>query len=285
MEIFGLEFDLSEIISTIVPVILELILLLIAFAIIKPVGSKAISKSMETMGAKKNLTPGRTNTLEKLSINVFSYTLIFILFIMLLGAVNIDIGPLLAGAGIIGLAVAFGAQNLVADVVTGFFLLLERQVEVDDYVTVGSYEGIVEEVGIRTTKVRGFDGTLHFVPNRLIEGVSNHSRGNMRALVDIGISYDDNIDEAMKVLQKIADRFKEDERFIEGPDVLGVQSIGSSDIVIRILGQTKNMEQWSVERDMRKAIKEALDEAGIDIPFPHQVNIYKNSEEKKEVAR
>ncbi|SDJ18810.1 mechanosensitive ion channel family protein [Salimicrobium halophilum] len=275
MEIFGLEFNLSEIVSAIVPVLLQVLLLLIAFAIIKPIGSKAITKMIETMGAKKNLSPGRTKTLEKLCINVFSYALLFILIVMLLGTVNIDIGPLLAGAGIIGLAIAFGAQNLVADVVTGFFLLLERQVEVDDYVTVGGYGGIVEEVGIRTTKVRGFDGTLHFVPNRLIEGVSNHSRGNMRALVDIGISYDDSIDEAMKVLQEVADRFKEDERFKEGPDVLGVQSIGSSDIVIRILGQTKNMEQWAVERDMRKAIKEALDEAGIDIPFPHQVNLYK----------
>ncbi|WP_347860718.1 mechanosensitive ion channel family protein [Salimicrobium sp. PL1-032A] len=280
MEIFGVEFNLSEIVSQIVPVLLQVILLLIAFAVLKPVGSKAITKTIEAMGAKKGLSPGRTKTLEKLSVNVFSYTLLFILIIMLLGAVNINIGPLLAGAGIIGLAVAFGAQNLVADIVTGFFLLLERQVEVDDYVTVGGYGGIVEEVGIRTTKVRGFDGTLHFVPNRLIEGVSNHSRGNMRALVDIGISYDDNIDEAMKVLQEVADRFKEDERFKEGPDVLGVQSIGSSDIVLRILGQTENMEQWAVERDMRKAIKEALDEAGIDIPFPHQVNLYKEQEKE-----
>ncbi|PBB05177.1 mechanosensitive ion channel family protein [Salimicrobium humidisoli] len=283
MEIFGIEFDLAGIISTVLPVLIEIVILLVAFSIINPLGSKAIAKTMETMGKKRKLAPGRMKTLEKLSVNIFSYTLLFILVVMLLGAVNINIGPLLAGAGIIGLAVAFGAQNLVADVMTGFFLLLERQAEVDDYVTVGGYDGIVEEIGIRTTKVRGFDGTLHFIPNRLIEGVSNHSRGNMRALVDIQISYYDNIDEALHILQGVADRFKEDARFKEGPDVLGVQSIGNSEVVLRLLGHTENMEQWGAERDLLKAIKEAFDAAGIEIPFPHQVNIFKDrSEAKKE---
>ncbi len=272
----GFEFNPSVVVEWLITGGLQILVILIAFAIISPIGKKAIEAAIGRMGKQRKLSEARTKTLAKISVNLFSYVLLFVLIVMILSAINIDIGPLLAGAGIIGLAIGFGAQGLVSDIVTGFFILLERQIEVDDYVTAAGYDGIVEEVGIRTTKLRGFDGTLHYIPNRNIAGVSNHSRGNMRALVDIGISYEDNIDEAIEILSKVAEDFAEDPRFKEGPDVLGVQSIGSSDIVLRILGKTANMEQWGVERDMRKAIKEALDGAGIDIPYPHQVNVDKH---------
>ncbi|WP_101843729.1 mechanosensitive ion channel family protein [Halobacillus sp. Marseille-P3879] len=271
----GFEFNPTIVVEWLITGGLKILVILIAFAIIGPLGKKAIRLGIQRMGKQRKLPEGRTKTLEKLTVNIFSYILIFLLIVMLLGAVNIEIGPLLAGAGIVGLAIGFGAQGLVSDIVTGFFILLERQIEVDDYVTAGGFDGIVEEVGIRTTKIRSFDGTLNFIPNRNISGVSNHSRGNMRALVDIGISYDENIDYALDILKKVADEFAEDPRFKEGPDVLGVQSLGDSDVVLRILGKTENMEQWGVERDLRKAIKEALDEAGIEIPFPHQVYINK----------
>ncbi|UOR12991.1 mechanosensitive ion channel family protein [Halobacillus amylolyticus] len=271
----GFEFNPSVVVEWLITGGLKILIILIAFAILSPLGKKAISVAINRMGKQRKLSEPRTKTLEKISVNLFGYVLLFVLIVMLLSAININIGPLLAGAGIVGLAIGFGAQGLVSDIVTGFFILLERQIEVDDYVTAGGYDGIVEEVGIRTTKLRGFDGTLHYIPNRNIAGVSNHSRGNMRALVDIGIGYEDNIDEALEVLTKVAEDFAEDPRFKEGPSVLGVQSIGASDIVIRILGKTANMEQWGVERDMRKAIKEALDTAGIDIPYPHQVNVDK----------
>ncbi|KHE72003.1 mechanosensitive ion channel family protein [Halobacillus sp. BBL2006] len=275
----GFKFNPTIVVEWLITGGLQILILLIAFAIIKPIGTKAIEAAINRMSAQRKLSEGRNKTLQKLTVNIFSYSLFFILIIMLLSTIGINIGPLLAGAGIVGLAIGFGAQGLVSDIVTGFFILLERQVEVDDYVTAGGYDGIVEEVGIRTTKIRSFDGTLNFVPNRNISGVANHSRGNMRALVDIGIGYDENIDEAMSVLKEVADRFAEDERFKEGPDVLGVQSLGSSDVVIRILGKTENMQQWGVERDLRKAMKEALDQAGIEIPFPHQVYVHKNENE------
>ncbi|ARI77650.1 mechanosensitive ion channel family protein [Halobacillus mangrovi] len=275
----GFVFNPSVVVEWLITGGLKILVLLIAFAIIKPIGTKAIEAAINRMSSQRKLSERRNKTLQKLTVNIFSYSLFFILVIMLLSTIGINIGPLLAGAGIVGLAIGFGAQGLVSDVVTGFFILLERQVEVDDYVTAGGYDGVVEEVGIRTTKIRSFDGTLNFIPNRNISGVANHSRGNMRALVDIGIGYDENIDEAMTVLKEVADRFTEDERFKEGPDVLGVQSLGSSDVVIRILGKTENMEQWGVERDLRKAMKEALDEAGIEIPYPHQVYVHKNESE------
>jgi len=277
MNIFeeGFKFNPSVVVEWIITGGLKILLLLIAFSIVKPLGKKAIGAAMKRMSNQRKLSNGRSQTLEKLAINIFSYSITFIFIVMLLSALSIEIGPLLAGAGIVGLAIGFGAQGLVSDIVTGFFLLSERQVEVGDYVTAGGYDGVVEEVGIRTTLLRSFDGTLNFIPNRNISGVANHSRGNMRALVDIGIGYDENIDQAMTVLKEVADEFANDERFKEGPSVLGVQSLGSSDVVIRILGKTENMEQWAVERDLRKALKEALDQAGIEIPYPHQVNVTK----------
>ncbi|MGP4075049.1 mechanosensitive ion channel family protein [Halobacillus sp. K22] len=277
MNIFeeGFKFNPSVVVEWIISGGLKILLLIIAFSIVKPLGKKAIGAAMKRMSNQRKLSDGRSQTLEKLAINIFSYSLTFIFIVMVLSALTIEIGPLLAGAGIVGLAIGFGAQGLVSDVVTGFFLLSERQVEVGDYVTAGGYDGVVEEVGIRTTLLRSFDGTLNFIPNRNISGVANHSRGNMRALVDIGIGYDENMDQAMTVLKEVADEFAADERFKEGPSVLGVQSLGSSDVVIRILGKTENMEQWAVERDLRKAMKEALDQAGIEIPYPHQVYVTK----------
>ncbi|WP_058306967.1 mechanosensitive ion channel family protein [Gracilibacillus massiliensis] len=270
----GLEIDWGYILDNVITYGIQIAILIIALLIIAPIGKKLIKTALKKSSAKQS--EARMQTLEKLLLNVFSYVLIFIFIVMFFGIIEQPIGPLLAGAGVIGLAIGFGAQGLVSDVVTGFFILLEKQVEVGDYITAAGYDGIVEEVGLRTTQIRGFDGTLHFVPNREIAGVSNHSRGNMRALVDIGISYDDNIDQAMNVLQGICDEFAEDARFVDGPNVLGVQAFGSSEVVLRILGKTVNMEQWGAERDIRKRIKEAFDQNNIEIPFPHQVNIQKN---------
>ncbi|MBB6455407.1 small conductance mechanosensitive channel [Salirhabdus euzebyi] len=277
MEVFGT--DIYPYVEQAISIGLKIVLLLIAFFIVSPIGKKLISSSIKKISSKQELTEGRTKTLEKLMLNFYSYALIFIFIVTLLSILNIPIAPLLAGAGIIGLAIGFGAQGLVSDIVTGFFILLERQVDVDDYITAGGLSGVVEEVGLRTTKMRGFDGTLHFIPNRNISNVSNHSRGNMRALVDIGIAYDENIEEAMSVLQKVCEDFaSRDDRVKDGPNVIGVQSLNASDVVLRVIAQTENMQQWAVERDLRKQLKEALDSAGIEIPFPHQVYMEKKIE-------
>lgn len=256
---------------------IKILVLIIALLIVAPIGRKLISSAIRKSNRK--ISQSRLETLEKLLLNIFNYALIFVFVVMLFGIIEQPIGPLLAGAGVVGLAIGFGAQGLVSDIVTGFFILLEKQIDVGDYVTAAGYDGIVEEVGLRTTQIRGFDGTLHFVPNREISGVSNHSRGNMRALVDIGISYRDNIDEAMKLLQDICQEFEQDERFVEGPEALGVQDISSSEVILRVIGKTKNMEQWGAERDMRKRIKETFDNHDILVPYPHQVFIQKNDDD------
>ncbi len=269
--------DLYTILTAIGIIFLKFLVIIIVYAIVKSLGTKIISRLFERATKRQGLTLGRAKTLEKLTINIFTYSLIFFLVIMVLENVfDVRTTAILAGAGIVGLAIGFGAQGIVSDVVTGFFLLLEKQVDVDDYVTTAGFSGIVEEVGLRTTKIRDFDGSLHYVPNREISNLTNHSRGNMRALIDIGISYDDNIDFAIQVMQNVCDQVAaEDETIIEGPNVVGVQGLGDSDVVIRIIGKTENMQQWAVERKLRKALKEALDANGIDIPFPHQVYIEK----------
>lgn len=253
--------------------------ILIAFALVRAIGKKLIDRFFDKLLVKGDVTKGRALTLQSLSENVFSYALIFILVATLFNIFGLSVASLIAGAGIVGLAIGFGAQGLVSDVVTGFFLLLEKQIDVNDYVTVGLVDGIVESVGLRTTQIRSFDGTLNYIPNRDITTVSNHSRGNMRALVDIGISYDENIDEAAGIIQTVCDRMAaEDVNIVEGPDVIGVQAFGASDVTLRIIAKAKNGEQWAVERQLRKAIKEALDAQNIEIPFPHQVTIHKNLE-------
>ncbi|SFB35467.1 small conductance mechanosensitive channel [Lentibacillus halodurans] len=276
MDIFGIDVDLNSLLGVIVPAVLKIALLILAFIIFIPIGKKIIKKTMNKAGKNQKISPSRVKTLEKLLVNVFSYVMFFAFILMLFAMFSIPIGPLLAGAGIIGLAIGFGAQGLVSDIVTGFFILLERQLEIDDYVTTAGYDGIVEEIGLRTSKIRSFDGTLNFVPNRYIEGVANHSRGNMRALVDISIRYDDNVDEAITILEQVCAEFKDDERFKEGPDAIGVQSFGSSDVVLRVVGQTENGLQWECERAMRKQIKEAFDNAGIETPFPQPIGIQNN---------
>lgn len=266
-----MSLNFETMLETAIGIGLKLLLLMVAYAIIYPIGKKLISKILHSSTNKQKISEARVITLEKLLLNIYSYILIFIFITMIFSVFDLDIGPLIASAGVVGLAIGFGAQGLVSDIVTGFFILLEKQIEVGEYVTTAGYDGIVEEIGLRTTQIRSFDGTLNFIPNRQLEGISNHSRGTMRALVDIGISYDDNIDFAMQILQDVCETFSTDERFVEGPQVIGVQSLGSSDVVLRVIGHTQNMEQWQCEREMRKAIKEAFDKNGIEIPFPQQV--------------
>ncbi|GGE32560.1 putative MscS family protein YkuT [Pullulanibacillus camelliae] len=256
--------------------IIKILLVIIFFFIFKSIGKKAIDSAFKKYQEKNENEAARIYTMEKLANNILSYVLLFIMVVMIFTILGLPISSLIASAGIVGLAIGFGAQGLVSDIVTGFFILLEKQMDVGEVVDIGSYSGVVEEIGLRTTQLRGFDGVLHFIPNRNISDVSNHSRGNMRALVDIGISYNEDIDEALSVIQGVCDQFAtKNDNIVEGPDVIGVQALNSSDIVLRVIAQTKNGEQFGVERELKKAIKEALDANNIEIPFPHQVLIHK----------
>jgi len=259
--------------------IIKILLIIIFFFIIRSISKKAVEVSFKKYQEKKENEAARIHTIKKMVTSIVSYVLGFIMIVMLFTILGLPISSLLAGAGIVGLAIGFGAQGLVSDIVTGFFILLEKQMDVGEVVDISGYSGVVEDIGLRTTQLRGFDGSLHFIPNRNIVDVNNHSRGNMQALVDISISYNENIDKAISVIRDVCQQFSiENSHIVEGPDVIGVQAFNSSDIVLRVIAQTKNGEQLGVERELKKAIKEAFDENNIESPFAHFVLFQKQEE-------
>jgi len=246
---------------------LRLLFILIVYILVKKIARSFIKKLFAAFEEKHSLSTGRAHTLESLTLNIVSYLLLFILFVTILQIFGIKATAILAGAGIIGVAVGIGAQGLVNDIVTGFFLLLEKQLDVGDSITVGEFSGTVEQIGLRTTQLRSPDGTLNYLPNREITALSNHSRGDMQALVDVFISADNNIAQTLEILQNVCDGIKTAHRTItDGPNVIGIQSLGPTTITIRIIAKTINNEQWSIERLIRQAVKEALDKNGIKLP-------------------
>lgn len=214
----------------------------------------------------------KITTMSTLTKSVVTYTLYFIGLTMIIAIVGIPPASILATAGIGGLAVGFGAQNLVRDVITGFFILLEDQYAVGDYITLEKFSGTVEEIGIRITKVRDFNGDLHIIPNGNISNVTNHCRGDMRVMFDVGIAYEEDVDKAIEAIEGFfADYKKKEEHLADGPKVLGVSDLADSSVKLRIWATSKPMEQWRIEREIKKGIKQALDEAGIEIPYQKRV--------------
>ncbi len=215
-------------------------------------------------------------TMSALTKSITTYTLYFIGLTMVITIMGIPASSILATAGIGGLAIGFGAQNLVKDVITGFFILFEDHYAVGDYISLEKYSGIVEDIGIRITKVRDFNGDLHIIPNGNISNVTNHSRGDMRVFFDVGIAYEEDIDKAIYVIQKYLDEYRQAEpQLTDGPKVLGVSDLADSSVILKIWAKSKSMEQWRIERELKKGIKETLDKEGIEIPYPKNVIINK----------
>lgn len=241
-------------------------------------GQNIIQRLLVTGPDKPALLPeGKAKTLRGLLLSVWRYVIYTFTMLLLLSNLEINIGPILAGAGIVGLAVGFGAQNLVRDVISGFFLILEDQFSIGEYVTVLNYSGTVEEIGLRITKIRGWDGELYIIPNGLIETVTNWNRGHMRAVVEIGVSYEEDLDRILAVLEQVAAEYGEsDPDVIEGPRVVGVMALADSSIVIRLVATTASMTQWKVERNLRLAIKRKFDAEGIEKPYPRRVFEYRS---------
>ncbi|MCQ6280227.1 mechanosensitive ion channel family protein [Bacillus sp. EB600] len=225
----------------------------------------------------------REETLAKLLDNVLSYVIYFIVFMMILSVMNIDVKALLAGAGIVGLAIGFGAQSLVKDILSGFFIIFEDQFSVGDHIRVGEYEGDVEAIGLRTTKIKNWTGELHILPNGTINQVTNFSLNNSVAVVDVGIAYEEDIEKAEGVIQELLNKLPgQYEDLVNVPELLGVQNLGPSEIVLRIVAETLPMKHFYIARMIRKEVKMRLDENGIEIPFPRLVMYSRNAVEKKE---
>ncbi|MDO7787274.1 mechanosensitive ion channel family protein [Desulforamulus aquiferis] len=224
----------------------------------------------------KYLSDNRALTLTSLLRSILRYAVYFVAIISIVEIfVPNAARTVLTGAGIIGLAVGFGAQNLVKDIITGFFILFEDQFAVGDFVQVVGVTGTVEEIGLRVTRIREFGGQLHIIPNGTIDKVANFNRGGMMAIVEVGISYNENIERAIEVLKETGREFSDNwsADLMEGPTVLGVVRFGEWDVVIRVVAKTLPMRQWELERQLRKAIKESFDREGIEIPYPRKMTI------------
>lgn len=205
-----------------------------------------------------------------------------IAFIMILGELGLNLGPLIAGAGIAGVALGFGAQSLVKDFISGLFMLMEDQYGIGDIVDLGEAIGTVEEVALRTTVLRGIDGTVWHVPNGQILRVGNKSQHWSTALVDIDVAYDADIDHVRKIVETTANALCSSDRWrsdvLEEPDVLGVEMLGADGITIRMMVKTAPGAQWALQRALREALKAAFDEAGIEIPFPQRTLWLRNQD-------
>lgn len=217
----------------------------------------------------------RIETLSRLLKSLLSYLLYFIAIVTSLKIFGVPIETVLAGAGILGLAVGFGAQNLVKDIISGFFIIFEDLYAVGEYIKIDDKFGMVEEIGLKTTKIRAWTGELYMIPNGSVEQVTNYNRGSMRSIVEVGIAYEEDIDNAIKVIEKACDKvYGEMQEVIdEKPNVMGVIALADSSVNIRVTATAKGLNHWALERKLRQRIKEEFDKEGVEIPYPRRVII------------
>lgn len=250
-------------------IIVIIILMKVAISLIKKIVDRIFLRNQK---GPFRISQRREETLNKLTQNVATYIIYFTAFIMVLDTLTIQIGPLLAGAGVAGLAIGFGAQNLVKDVISGFFVVFEDQFGVGDYVSFAGVEGTVEEIGLRTTKVKSWTGEQQIIPNGNITQVTNYSIHNGLAIVDVNIPYENDILVAERIIEDVLAGLTEKyEQLVSTPVIHGVQNLETSHVVLRIIAETLPVYQWSGARVIRKEVKERLYKEGINIPAPRLV--------------
>jgi small-conductance mechanosensitive channel len=230
------------------------------------VGDKYTSKEAEIK---------REDTLIRILTATFKVALIILVSLMILQEFNVNIAPILAGAGIIGLALGFGGQYLIRDIISGLFIIIENQYRIGDVVTFDGTSGLVEDISLRKTTLRDMDGTVHHIPHGEIKKVSNFSKNFSRVNLNIGIGYNSNLDKVIQIVNEIGNEMAEDEYWkdliLKAPQFLRVQDLGDSAIVIKILGETEPLKQWEVTGELRKRIIIRFNKEGVEIPFPQRV--------------
>lgn len=219
----------------------------------------------------------RAKTLLGVFNNVANLLLVSAAVVMLLDEVGIPITPVIGGAAVLGLAVAFGAQSLIKDYFTGFMVLFEQQYLINDVVKIGEITGQVERITLRMTVLRDMDGRVHFIPHGQITTVTNLTHGWARAVFEVSVAYKERVDDVIEVLKKLASEMRQDETYryliLEDPVMLGVDSLSNSAVIIKFYLQTRPLQKWTVKREMLRRIKNEFDRLGIEIPFPH-VTVY-----------
>jgi small conductance mechanosensitive channel len=215
----------------------------------------------------------RAETLGRVFRYIVAVAVSIVAFMMILSEIGVSLAPILGAAGVAGVAIGFGAQSLVKDFFSGFFILFEDQIRTGDVVRVAGHAGLVEEITLRHLRLRDYDGNVHFVPNGMIDSVVNMSRGFANAVVDVGVAYREDTDEVFAAMQSVAAQMRADPvfgpRILEDLEIAGVERWDDSAVVIRCRFKVVALEQWSVRREYLRRLKKAFDEQGIEIPYPH----------------
>ncbi|WP_312886391.1 mechanosensitive ion channel family protein [Paenibacillus plantarum] len=254
-----------EIIASIFWITIKIVLIYVIARVIIKIADKTIAHMV--IAREKSplkIDRRRSNTISILVHNLIAYTVNLVAIMLILGQVGLNLGPLLAGAGVLGLAIGFGAQSLVKDVITGFFIIFEDQFGVGDVIQIDQFKGTVEEIGIRVTRIKSWTGEVHIIPNGNIKQVTNFSTYNSIAIVDVSIAYDADIDRAIVLLNEVvAEVHERTESIVKAPQVLGVQMVGNTDLKIRVIAECKPNKQGEVSRILNAEIKKYLDTHGI----------------------
>lgn len=217
----------------------------------------------------------RMTTVGKLLKNVVSYVIYFIASMLVLSEFGINLGPLLAGAGVLGLAIGFGAQSLVKDIITGFFIVLEDQFGVGDVIQTGQFKGTVEMIGLRTTRIQSWTGEMHIIPNGMINEVTNFSINNTLAVVDVSVALEEDVERALEVIRYTMLNMQ-DENLINFPEVLGIQAIAPTGVTLRVIAECRPNTHAIIARKLNIEIKKALDLNEIQAPYPRMVTYQRN---------
>ena len=260
----------DAIVATLIEKSLSILFLIFLFFIIQRIGKYLIDRTYANYSKKQHFSESRLKTLHTLIINAFQYTLFFFFIYSLLTIVGVPVGSLLAGAGIAGVAIGLGAQGFMNDLITGFFIILEQQMDVGNYIRLLALniEGTGTSVGLRTTQIKAVDGTVHFIPNRNITTISNLSRANMQVLIDVRINPEEGYEKICEVITEVNETLKE--KYIEsiqtGPDIFGMVDLGNGNFAVRTTMYVLNGKQFAVKEEFLAQYIKALTEAGFTIP-------------------
>lgn len=264
---------LLEHLSQWAPVVLRIVLILAISWIIWWLLSRLIAKISVRTAKSSYPTAQRMNTLSSLMQSAVGVGILTLAITLVLGELGINLGPVIAAAGVVGLAIGFGAQSLVKDVLNGFFFLLEGHVRVGDVIEAAGKTGLAEQITLRTLVLRDFEGKVHVIPHGEITTVTNLTKDYSRALINVGVAYREDHDYVMQVLQEEGEKLRDDPTFnrviLDGPEVFGIDAFNDSDLLFKVRFMTKPLEQWNVARAYRRMIKRRFDQEGIEIPFPH----------------
>lgn len=252
----------------------------LVLALVALKAAKALSKRLVKIAVRQREDvefQKRTQTLVSIVRYVASLAILLVAAMMVLKEFGVEIGPMLAAAGIVGLAVGFGAQSLVKDVISGFFILLEDQIRVGDVVQIAGKSGLVEKINLKTTILRDLAGNVHYVPNGQIDVVTNMTKEFSRYVFDIGVAYREDVDEVIKVIKEVDEGLRNDpdykEDILEPIEIMGLDQFANSAVIIRARTTTKPIQQWRVGREFNRRLKKKFNERNIEFPFPH-VTLY-----------